>query len=41
MFKDCCVLVPEDFVLQIVTNPKIRDKYQEFCFRDYVNVSGY
>ncbi|KAK2163122.1 hypothetical protein LSH36_85g05039 [Paralvinella palmiformis] len=37
MFKDCCVLVPEDFVLQIVTNPKIRDKYQEFCFRDYVN----
>ena len=39
MGRDCEILVPEDFVLNIVTNPKIRDKYQEFSFQDFVRVS--
>ncbi len=39
MGRDCEILVPEDFVLNVVTNLKIRDKYQEFSFRDFVRVS--
>ena len=38
MGKDCDVLIPEDFVLNTVTNPKLRDKYQEYCFSDFVKV---
>ena len=38
MGKDCNVLMPEDFVLSIVTNPRLRDKYQEYGFRDHVKV---
>jgi len=36
MAQDCVVLAPEDFVLYLVTKPNIREKYQRFCFRDYV-----
>ncbi|KAK2189848.1 hypothetical protein NP493_95g01008 [Ridgeia piscesae] len=36
MGKDCNVLMPEDFVLSIVTNPRLRDKYQEYGFQDHV-----
>ena len=38
MGKDCDVLIPEDFVLSTVTNPKLRDKYQEYAFSDFVKV---
>ena len=40
MGKDCNVLMPEDFVLRIITNPRWRDKYQEYGFRDHVKVCG-
>ena len=40
MGKDCNVLMPEDFVLRIITNPRMRDKYQEYGFRDHVKVCG-
>ncbi|XP_063972023.1 potential E3 ubiquitin-protein ligase ariadne-2 isoform X2 [Diachasmimorpha longicaudata] len=36
MAQNCDVLVPEDFVLQLLTKPSMRDKYQHFAFRDYV-----
>ena len=39
MGKDCDVLIPEDFVLATVTNPKLRDKYQEYAFSDFVKVT--
>ena len=38
MAMKCNILVPEDFVINIVRDHKIRDRYQEFCFRDYVKV---
>ncbi len=38
MGKDCDILVPEDFVLKVVTNPKVRDKYMEYTFDDHVEV---
>ncbi|XP_022184559.2 potential E3 ubiquitin-protein ligase ariadne-2 [Nilaparvata lugens] len=36
MAKGCEVLAPEDFVLTLLTKPQLRDKYQQFAFRDYV-----
>lgn len=36
MAQQCDVLVPEDFVLQLLTRTTLRDKYQQFTFRDYV-----
>lgn len=36
MAKDCEVLAPEDFVLNLLTRPSTRNRYQEFAFRDYV-----
>ena len=39
MAKDCDILIPEDFVLKVVSNHKLRDKYQEFSFGDFVEVS--
>uniref|UniRef100_T1GU21 RBR-type E3 ubiquitin transferase n=1 Tax=Megaselia scalaris TaxID=36166 RepID=T1GU21_MEGSC len=36
MAQKCNVRVPEDLVLNLVTRPVMRDKYQQFAFRDYV-----
>lgn len=36
MGKDCCVLADEDFVLNLLTSSSLRDKYQEYTFRDHV-----
>jgi len=36
MGKDCCLLVDEDFVMGLLSNPMLRDKYQEFSFSDHV-----
>lgn len=36
MAQGCGVLVPEDFVLSLLTKPNMRDRYQSFAFRDYV-----
>jgi len=36
MGKDCFVLADEDFVLDLLTNSTLRDKYQEYTFSDHV-----
>lgn len=36
MAQKCNVRVPEDLVLTLVTRPVMRDKYQQFAFKDYV-----
>ncbi|XP_012258311.1 potential E3 ubiquitin-protein ligase ariadne-2 isoform X2 [Athalia rosae] len=36
MAQDCEVLVPEDFVLSLLTKLTMRERYQQFVFRDYV-----
>lgn len=36
MGKGCNILVPEDFVQNILTNSNLRDKYQEYAFKDHV-----
>ncbi|XP_065165687.1 potential E3 ubiquitin-protein ligase ariadne-2-like [Atheta coriaria] len=36
MARDCEVLAPEDFVLKHLTQPDMREKYQQFSFQDYV-----
>lgn len=36
MAQGCEVLVPEDFVLSLLTKSNMRDRYQNFAFRDYV-----
>jgi len=36
MSQNCQVQSPEDFVLSLLTRPNLRDKYQQFAFRDYV-----
>jgi len=36
MAQMCNVRVPEDLVLTLVTRPVMRDKYQQFAFKDYV-----
>ncbi|XP_064632911.1 potential E3 ubiquitin-protein ligase ariadne-2-like [Lineus longissimus] len=36
MGKDCNVLVPEDFVMQLVNKPECRDRYQQLGFRDHI-----
>lgn len=36
MAQDCLVLAPEDFVLDLLTNPTTRNRYLDFAFRDYV-----
>ena len=38
MGKGCNILVPEDFVQNILTNSNLRDKYQEYAFKDHVKV---
>ncbi|XP_055933072.1 potential E3 ubiquitin-protein ligase ariadne-2-like [Argiope bruennichi] len=34
--QDCNLLVPEDFVLNILNKSSLREKYQQFSFSDYV-----
>lgn len=36
MAQDCEVLVPEDFVLGLLTRTALRDKYQKLTVQDYV-----
>lgn len=36
MARECEVLVPEDFVLKHLTKANLREKYQQFTFKDYV-----
>ena len=36
---DCKILVPEDFVLNIVSNSGTRKRYEQYAFNDYVDVS--
>lgn len=36
MANDCNTLAPEDFVLSLLVKPLIRERYQQFVFRDYV-----
>lgn len=36
MAQMCNVRVPEDLVLNLLTRPVMRDKYQQFAFKDYV-----
>ena len=38
MGKGCNILVHEDFVLSLLTNSSLRDKYQEYTFSDHVKV---
>ncbi len=41
MGQDCDILVPEDFALNVLTNPRLRTKYQEYMFSDHVKVSSH
>ncbi|XP_058798758.1 potential E3 ubiquitin-protein ligase ariadne-2-like isoform X2 [Phymastichus coffea] len=36
MANNCNALAPEDFVLSLLTKPVMRERYQQFVFRDYV-----
>lgn len=36
MAQNCDVRVPEDLVLNLLNRPILREKYQQFAFRDYV-----
>ncbi|KAK3787917.1 hypothetical protein RRG08_008051 [Elysia crispata] len=36
MGKECSILVPEDFVFEVLTQPKLRDKYSKFSFNDLI-----
>ncbi|XP_067014789.2 potential E3 ubiquitin-protein ligase ariadne-2 [Anabrus simplex] len=36
MAHNCAVLAPEDFVLGLLRRSNLREKYQQFAFRDYV-----
>ncbi|KAL1477163.1 hypothetical protein MTO96_035963, partial [Rhipicephalus appendiculatus] len=40
MAQFCNILVPEDFVLSLLSKSVLREKYQQFMFSDYVRVSG-
>ena len=37
----CYVLADEDFILSLLTNSSLRDKYQKYTFSDHVKVSVY
>ncbi|XP_063606195.1 potential E3 ubiquitin-protein ligase ariadne-2-like, partial [Penaeus indicus] len=34
--QKCQVLAPEDFVLPLLTRPRLKEKYQQYAFADYV-----
>lgn len=36
MAQECEVRAPEDFVLSHVTKPALRERYQQFMFKDHV-----
>lgn len=36
MASQCDVRAPEDLVMNLLTRPHLRDKYQQFIFQDYV-----
>lgn len=36
MAQDCEVRAPEDFVLSHVAKPTLRERYQQFMFKDHV-----
>ncbi|XP_047479235.1 potential E3 ubiquitin-protein ligase ariadne-2-like [Penaeus chinensis] len=36
MGNKCQVLAPEDFVLPLLTRPRLKEKYQQYAFADYV-----
>lgn len=36
MAQDCELRAPEDFVLSHVTKPMLRERYQQFMFKDHV-----
>lgn len=36
MAQNCEVIAPEDFVLSHVTKPALRERYQQFMFKDHV-----
>lgn len=36
MAQDCELRAPEDFVLSHVTKPVLRERYQQFMFKDHV-----
>lgn len=36
MAQDCEVRAPEDFVLSHVAKPSLRERYQQFMFKDHV-----
>lgn len=36
MGNNCQVLAPEDFVLPLLKWPRLREKYQQYAFSDYV-----
>ena len=36
MARHCNILVPEDFVVSLVTNPALRSRYQQYAFSDYI-----
>ncbi|XP_011503879.1 PREDICTED: protein ariadne-2 isoform X2 [Ceratosolen solmsi marchali] len=36
MANSCSILAPEDFVLSLLIKPIMRERYQQFVFRDYV-----
>jgi len=37
MARECQILAPEDFILDILSKPELREKYQKFAFRDHVD----
>jgi len=37
MARDCQILAPEDFILDLLSKPELREKYQKFAFRDHVD----
>ncbi|KAF0296934.1 putative E3 ubiquitin-protein ligase ariadne-2 [Amphibalanus amphitrite] len=36
MARHCNILVPEDFVVSLVTKPGLRSRYQQYAFADYI-----
>ena len=36
MSNNCAVLAPEDFVVTLLPRTRIREKYHQFAFADYV-----
>jgi len=39
MAGNCNIILTEDMVLDLISSPHIREKYQRFAYQAYVNVS--